>query len=146
MDSGLALRALRNDTFYSNPCTFGISLVGWICTGGFASITAGGVAGGVAAAGFACATDCGAGSEGFAGSEAGLSGVLAAVAGSPGRRGIAFGSGTAGVRLATWGTDAGGRGGPLTALTGGASASHITFVQAATVAAQDKSPARWRAG
>src|SRR5665213_246703 len=105
---------------HSSPCTFGISLVGWICGAGLASITAGGAAG--IAAGFACAIDCGVGSEGFAGSEVLSEALAAAIVGSAGRCGIAFGSGTAGMRLATCGTDAGGRGGPLTALTGGTSA------------------------
>src|SRR5258708_15249380 len=98
---------------YSKPCTFGMACVGWICgAAGFASTTGAAACGTVgASAGLACTSaDC------CGGSGAGLaaSGFI-----SPARGGAAVGIGTEGVRLATCGMDAGGRGGPLTALTVG---------------------------
>src|SRR5438034_11336435 len=99
---------------YSSPCTFGISCVGWICgAAGFASTVAGAATcGGVCASvGLACtAADCCAGAA---------VGLAASGFASPARGGAALGIGTEGVRLATCGTDAGGRGGPPTVLTGG---------------------------
>ena len=70
-----------------------------------------------ASAGFACiAADCCAGSDRLGGD--GLHRDLAARR-LAARGGIAFGSGTDGVRLATCGTDAGGRGTPVTGFIGG---------------------------
>src|SRR5712672_4243757 len=121
-DSGFAFCAPRNDgavercsrSYHSSPCTFGISCVGWICgAAGFASTVAGATTcGGVCGlAGLACtAADCCVG----AGAGSAASGVD-----SPLRGGAALGIGTDGVPLATCGIDAGGRGGPRTALTGG---------------------------
>jgi len=101
---------------YSSPCAFGITCVGWICGVGFAS-TIGTADGGFAgtSAGVAwTAADC------CAGSGAGLAanGLISGFT-SPACGGDAFGSGTAGMRLATRGTEAGGRGTPLKLLIGG---------------------------
>ena len=101
---------------YSSPCTFGMASVGWICGSGLASVgavagfcgdfaTSAGLGG---AAGLACiAIDC-AGNAAFG---AALGGAAASGA-SPVRGGLDFGNGVCGVRLATWGTGAGGRGAP----------------------------------
>src|SRR6266436_9989501 len=99
---------------YSSPCTFGISCVGWICgAAGFASTVVGAATRGAVcgSAGFACAdADCCAGAG---------AGWAASGFASLSRGGAVLGKGTEGVRLATCGTGAGGRGGPRTALTGG---------------------------
>src|ERR1700693_2210716 len=101
------LAPLQNEGYpYSSPCTFGISWVGRICgAAGFASTAAGAAtcgAGGRSAGFIWTAADC------CAGSGAGLaaSGFISSVL----RGGDAFGVGTSGVRLATFGTEAGGRG------------------------------------
>ena len=84
--------------------------VGRICAEGFAA--AGAATGGVTAVGGAAADCCWTG--------AGAAATGAAGFGSATARGIAFGSGTpVGDRLATRGTEAGGRGTPLKAVTGG---------------------------
>jgi hypothetical protein len=98
---------LFSRSYYSSPCTFGISCVGSICgAAGLASTAAGAAACGVACAlaGFGCtAADC------CAGSGAGLS---ANGFTSPACGGGGFGVGTGGVRLATLGIGRGGRGTP----------------------------------
>ena len=87
---------------HSSPCTLGIGGVGWIGGAGLASAI-GGAAPGVSG-GFACtAADCCGGCAGF--SPSGLSSAL--------RQGGGFGIGTAGKRLASFGIEAGGRGGSI---------------------------------
>ena len=112
----------RVDQF--NPCTSGISWVGRICgVARFASTAGGGLAWGVPACtpvcesrGFAstAADRCGGSAAGFAAAD-----FDAAEFTSPACEGDALGNGTAALRLAACGIEAGGRGPLLIAFSGG---------------------------
>jgi len=90
---------------HSSPCTLGIGCVGRIGgVTGLASVAGSATCAAAVSAGFACtAADCCGGCAGL--SASGLSSAL--------RDGAGFGIGTTGARLASFGIEAGGRGGSL---------------------------------